>query len=392
MFKFIRDNQALLAVSWGHFMNDFYMSVIQVVMFAFAIELDLTATQISLVVFVVTTAGTFFQPLIGLLIDRVQKSSLLIYGLIGISFGMSMAGLITNYYLLILVVGISALGSSIYHPLGSTITIHKTSLSRGKSLSIFMTIGSFAHSAAPIIAIPLVEVYGVKSIVFLVIPGIITALLLYLTGVHKVRWTKEEKNEDSKKKANLTQSLQLSIPMMIAVGKGVLYRVTLVFGVIIMGLRGIDSILAATVITGFMIARASATLIGGFVSDSIGEKKTLIVFNTLGLISVVMIVYGGNILLVLGYVLLGLSLNGTSAANITITHKIMPNNINYGTGLIMGFSATISAVAMLGYGIVVDQIGHLKSLNILTGIAIILMVISYMIPNRYHENIKEKVS
>jgi len=384
ILNFIRKNASLLAVSWGHFVNDFYMSIVPVVLFAFAIEMDLSAMQMSIISFVITTAGTFFQPLVGLLIDRVQKSSLLIYALILISIGMSLSGLINNYYLLIVVVGVAALGSSIYHPLGSTITIHKTSLSKGKSLSIFMTVGSFAHSAAPLVAIPMVTVYGVKSLSVLVIPGLLTVLLLYMVKVQDVTWTRD-KHAKHKTRNKLTkkQQAQVSLPMMIAVIKGLLYRSVVVFGVIMLKLKGIDTFATAGIMTAFMIARASATLIGGFISDAIGEKNTLKLFNTVAVIAVFLLVFGTKIVAVIGLIILGFTLNATAAANITLTHKIMPDNVNYGTGLIMGFAATLSAVAMLGYGYVVDTYGHIASQNVLVGIAIVMALLSYVLPTKF---------
>jgi len=384
ILNFIRKNASLLAVSWGHFVNDFYMSIVPVVLFAFAIEMDLSAMQMSIISFVITTAGTFFQPLVGLLIDRVQKSSLLIYALILISIGMSLSGLINNYYLLIVVVGVAALGSSIYHPLGSTITIHKTSLSKGKSLSIFMTVGSFAHSAAPLVAIPMVTVYGVKSLSVLVVPGLLTVLLLYVVKVQDVTWTRE-KHAKHKKRNKLTkkQQAQVSLPMMIAVIKGLLYRSVVVFGVIMLQLKGIDNFATAGIMTAFMIARASATLIGGFISDAIGEKNTLKLFNTVAVIAVFLLVFGTKIVAVIGLIILGFTLNATAAANITLTHKIMPDNVNYGTGLIMGFAATLSAVAMLGYGYIVDTYGHITSQNVLVGIAILMALLSYVLPAKF---------
>jgi len=388
--EFIKRNASLIAVSWGHFVNDFFMSVVPVVLFAFAIEMELSAIQMSIVAFVITTAGTFFQPLVGLLIDRVQKSSLLLYALIVISVGMSLSGLITNYYLLIVVVGVAALGSSVYHPLGSTITIHKTTLSRGKSLSVFMTVGSFAHSAAPIVAIPLVTIYGLKALTILLIPGLFSVLLLYMVKVQDVTWASENKTSDKEKHGKLTrkQQLQVSLPMTIAVIKGLLYSSIVVFGVIILGLKGIEPVAAGAVLSAFMIARASATLIGGFVSDAIGEKNTLKLFNSIALVAILLLVYGNQILSVIGLVALGFTINCTAAANITIVHKIMPNNVNYGTGLIMGFSATLSAVAILGYGVLVDTFGHMASMNVLVILTGFMVFLSYILPTSFDEEVE----
>lgn len=387
VMRIIKENASLLAVSWGHFVNDFFMSVVPVALFAFAIEMDLSAIQMSVIAFVITTSGTFFQPLVGLLIDKVQKSVLLIYALIVITVGMSLSGLITNYYLLVVVVGVAALGSSVYHPLGSTITIHKTSFTKGKSLSIFMTVGSFAHSAAPIVAIPLVTVYGLKALTYLLIPGLLTAFLLYAVGVQHVTWTKEEKTS-REKHGQLTrkQQLQTSIPMFIAVVKSLLYRNILVFGVIILGIKGIEPVTAGAALSAFMIARATATFSGGFISDAIGEKKTMILFNSLTLLALSLVVYSNQFYLtIIGLILLGFAINGTSAANITLVHRIMPKNVNYGTGLIMGFAGTLSGVAMLGCGIIVDQFGYMTGLNVLLILTVVVVGVSLFIPTSFED-------
>ena len=395
MNRFFKSNMALIVVSWGHFVNDFFMSVVPITLFAFSRALNLNATQMSIILFVITVAGTFFQPLIGLLIDRVQKSVLLILALIWITIGMSISGFITNFYLLTAVVGIAALGSSVYHPLGSTITIHKTGLTKGKSLSIFMTVGSFAHTAAPLVAIPLVTLYGVKSLVYLIIPGLSSALLLYLAKVHQVKWTEDiaENNSEIRLEAPLSskgrkkivlskkQHFQISIPVTIAVVKGVLYRITIVFGVIIMGLKGVNPVEAGFILSGFMLARAIATLVGGFVSDAIGEESTLKIFNLLSLASVFLFLNFSGILMVIGLVLLGFSINATSAANITIMHKIIPDHINFGTGIIMGFGATLSAIVMLGYGVLVDLYGHIALYNLMIAMTGAMALVSFMLPN-----------
>ncbi len=59
----------------------------------------------------------------------------------------------------------------------------------------------------------------------------------------------------------------------------------------------------------------------------------------------------------------------------------MPNNVNYGTGLIMGFVATISGVLMLGYGMLVDSYGHMMSLNVLILLAGVMTISSYLVPS-----------
>ena len=170
--------------------------------------------------------------------------------------------------------------------------------------------------------------------------------------------------------------------MTIAVVKGLLYRITIVFGVIIMGLKGVDPVQAGFILSGFMLARAVATLIGGFVSDSIGEEKTLKIFNLFSLISIYLFLNSDGILMVIGLVLLGFSINATSSANITLVHKIIPDRINFGTGIIMGFGATLSAIAMLGYGVLVDLYGHVALFNLIIILTGMMVLMSFLLPQK----------
>ncbi|NCU32625.1 MAG: hypothetical protein EOM23_06805, partial [Candidatus Moranbacteria bacterium] len=87
----------LIAVSVGHFMNDFYMNLIPPILFLFVPALGLNLSQQAFVAFVITSSGCFFQPIIGYFVDKRGKPSLLIFSLIWISFWMSVAGIITNY-------------------------------------------------------------------------------------------------------------------------------------------------------------------------------------------------------------------------------------------------------------------------------------------------------
>jgi len=384
----IKKHLPLIAVSWGHFVNDFFMSIVPVTLFAFSKELSLSAKEMSFVLFAITTAGTFFQPLVGILIDRVQKSALLIYALILISIGMSISGFITNIYLLVIIVSTSALGSSVYHPLGSTITIHKASLSKGKSLSVFMTIGSFATVASPMVAIPMVTYWGLKSLALLMIPGLLSAYFLYLTKVQDVKWQSENKVHHKNKSIfvflNRKQQLYMAIPMYISIVKQIIYSVVLIFGVIIMETKGYTVIQAGFAISGFMLSRSLSILIGGFISDYIGEKKTLIVFNTLVLLGLSLFVFMNGMAMTIGLILLGFALNATSTANITLTHKIIPENVNYGTGLIMGLAATISAICMLIFGALFDAYGYSVSLYILVAITLIMPLLGIFIPSQYN--------
>jgi len=252
MRQFFKKNLQLIAVSTGHFTNDFYMNLIPPILFAFSSSMGLTLTQQSMIAFIIITGGSLLQPIVGYLLDKIGKSYFLIIGIVWISFMMSITGLITNYHLLILIVGMASIASSIYHPLGSSIAINLSRGSRGKSLSVFMTIGGFAYTFTPMITVPIVSEFGLKYITFLMIPGFLVAYFLKFAKIDKIKYRviNDKKNEKrKKKKVSKNKVKYLSLLVCMSVIKVVLVRMMIVFGVQIMVMKGIGIIPAGIILS-----------------------------------------------------------------------------------------------------------------------------------------------
>ncbi|KUO67529.1 MAG: hypothetical protein APF77_14470 [Clostridia bacterium BRH_c25] len=382
--KFIKRNLQLIAVSVGHFSNDFYMNLIPPILFAFSSELGLTLAQQSVIAFVITTGGTLLQPVVGYMLDKVGKSSYLIIGILWISIGMSVTGLITNYYLLIAVSGISAIASAIYHPLGSSIAANLSSVSRGKSLSVFMTIGGFAATFTPMVSIPVVNSFGLRPLVFFAIPGLLTALFLKSVNVDKIECKTntetEKKQEPAIEKGKVAW---LSLVVLISVIRVAVSSLIVVFGVQLMLAKGVSVITAGVILSIHMFLRSIGTLTGGLISDELGEKRVMIFFNTILLLVYGVTMFTSGFITAIGTVILGYVLHATATANITITHNILPENLNLGTGMIMGLSNTIAGLIVLIFGKYADVFGLIHMAKISTIIVAAAALISFFIPMKY---------
>jgi len=380
MKQFFKKNLQLIAISAGHFTNDFYMNLLPPILFAFSRSLGWSLAQQSMVAFVVVTGGTLFQPLVGYLLDKVGKSSYLMIGLIWISFMMSITGLISNFYLLVIVAGLASIASSLYHPLGSSIAVNLAEGSRGKSLSIFMTIGGLARTFSPMVSIPIVNIFGLKALVFFMIPGFLVAYFLKFAEIDKIKNrvagdTQEKKDKRKKVSRNKIKWLTLLVCMHSA--QVMLERIIIVFGVQIMVMKAIGVIPAGIILSAFMFLRSVGTLAGGHLSDSFGEIKILIVFNilTCGIYTIALFSQGAWV--ITGIILLGFTLNATLTAEITISHQILPENINLGTGTIMGFPGTIAGLLMLVFGKFSDIFGLMKVAQLTTCLSLVPVILSF---------------
>ena len=383
MRQFFKKNLQLIAVSTGHFTNDFYMNLLPPILFAFSSSLGWTLTQQSMIAFIVITGGNLLQPVVGYLLDKIGKSGYLIISLVWISFMMSITGLITNYYLLIIIAGLASVASSIYHPLGSSTAINLSRGSRGKSLSVFMTIGGFAATFTPIITIPIVSEFGLKYLTFLMIPGFLVAYFLKFAKIDKIKYRVTNDKKIKKKEISKNKVKYLSLLVCMSVIRVVLVRMMVVFGVQIMVMKGIGIIPAGIILSAHMFLSSVGTLSGGHLSDKFGERRIMIIFSILLFVIYSITIFSQGLLFVIGMILLGYTLNGPSTANITMAHNILPENINLGTGIIMGLSSTIAGVLILVFGKFSDIYGLMKMAQVIACLSLIPIFISLYISKKY---------
>lgn len=376
----------LIAVSVGHFFNDFYMNLIPPILFLFVSTLGLSLAQQAFIAFVITSSGSFAQPFIGYIVDKKGKPWLLIVSLVWISFWMSISGIISNYYLLVIVVGLGALASALFHPLGSAVAVKLGKKSRGKSLSIFMTIGGFAASVSPVISIPLVKIFGLKVLILFMIPGLLAALFMYIVQLHKVEINQPQvENTEEHGKFGLNSTKWVTALVFISSSKVLIRSFLITFGIQIMLLKQVDIKIAGVVLSVFLLANSVGTIFGGFLNDIIGSKKVLIIFNILVLLSMAIIAFVSGLPIVIGFLLMGLALNGSSTANIVMAYELLPKNLNVATGLIMGLSGGLGGFVMLLFGKIADMQGLLKSTSYLLIPIIIVVVITFILPNEKSE-------
>lgn len=371
----------LMAVSVGHFSNDFYMNLIPPILFLFVQALGLSLSQQAFIAFIITSSGSFAQPIIGYFVDKRGKPWLVIFSLVWISFWMSISGLITNYYLLVIILGLASLASALFHPLGSSMAVTLGNKSRGKSLSIFMTIGGFAASISPMIAIPIVKAHGLKVLVFFMVPGILVALFLYLAQVQKVDMKPQLKKDEEQGKFNFHSVKWVSALILISTNKTLIRVFLVTFGAQIMLSKQVDIKIAGVVLSVYLLANSLGTIIGGYLNDIIGSKLVLVLFNVLASLSMVIILFTTGIPMVIGFLFMGFTLSGSNTANIVMTHELMPENMNVATGLIMGLSGGLGGLFMLLFGKIADMQGLTTSTSYLLIPLILTTLITILLPN-----------
>ena len=161
-------------------------------------------------------------------------------------------------------------------------------------------------------------------------------------------------------------------------------RMMIVFGVQIMIMKGIGIIPAGIILSLHLFLRSLGTLSGGYLSDRFGERKIMVIFSILSFGIYTAAIFSQGLLMVIGIIIFGYMQSATFTANITMAHNILPDNINLGTGAILGLAGTIAGVIILGFGKFADFHGLMNAAKVTASLNLIPVFISSL----YQENMK----
>ena len=139
-----------------------------------------------------------------------------------------------------------------------------------------------------------------------------------------------------------------------------------------------------------MFLKSVGILSGGYLSDRFGERYILIIFNVLSFVIYAFLMFAEGIWVIVGIVLLGYTLTATSTANITITHNLLPEDINLGTGMVMGLPGTIGGFLILVFVKLSDIYGLMEMAQITACLGLIPVFISLYISKKY-DNVSKPI-
>lgn len=391
----------ITAISVGHFLNDFYMNLIPPILFVFAASHSFSMAQQGFIAFIIQSCGSFAQPLIGHMCDRKGKPVYLVYSLLWIALWMSIAGFISNYYLLAAAAGLGALASALYHPLGSAVTIRLLKRAQNTSLSFFMTTGGLAASVAPLVTLPAVNKYGLGGLIYFLIPGIIVVFLMAVSRLDKMETiskgayihTPSKETSFSGLHINMGSAKWLIALVLIAAIRVWVTRGFIVFGAQYFSLKNVSLTMAGSVLTLFLLSTALGTFLGGIITDLIGTKKMMILSFVLAFACTLLMIIGSGLTTVIAFLLSGFFISTSNSSNIIIAHDMMPRNATFATGMIMGLAGGIGGVGIYLTGAMADSMGLANATGFLLVPLLLMSILNFLLPGTESgrvENIVER--
>lgn len=376
----------IAALAAGHGAVDFYLPVISAILPAllpiFANQGITSYAITGLLVTALSLTLAIVQPFSGWLQDRNIWTPGTSWSVLLTAIAISLFAFLQNYWILLTLAILAGVGNALYHPNAyQQIYQFSTPANRGTLLSLFSVGGSFGYGAGPLIAGTLLVWGGLPNLIYLIIPGILIALLLfrfpqkptYHPPVETATSTPDTSTSSNWKSAGLMLSLS-------SLRTWVYYGFLTFAAVYLTTYAGVEYFFATLFVTGMFYAGMIATLAAGIASDKIGRKEILLISYACAIPT-----YLGIFLLPAPYSLLsllaaGFFLMAPATIEIATVQELMPQSVGFGSGLVIGIPMGLSAVATTVIGVLADTIGMPAALILQAALMAAALILCIFLP------------
>jgi MFS transporter, FSR family, fosmidomycin resistance protein len=380
---------ALMTMSWAHFLNDgasnYLPGVLPAVLIGLHIPVALVGTLMAALLI-----GQALQPVCGWLADEVGGRIFVLIGVGGSAIAGALVGIVPGYWSLLGVLFLVGIANALFHPQALTAVRELATLRdtrrRGVFMSSFLVGGELGRGFWPVIASLAVVALGLKSLLILALPAIMTLPLIgrqvpKLAGRHpdlpKHAWWRHRRDLSklvtySSVRATVTYSLTTFLPLMWVA-------------------RGGSLVGGASLVTTILTAGIIGSLGGGHLADRFGQRAVMVSGTAMSAVFLALFLVARGPALWFILALLGISIFATIPLQILIGQDILPESRSLGSGLALGFSNGVGGVTMIVLGLLAERWGIPAVLWINVGLTLIALWLATLLPEAMGQYLTEQV-
>jgi FSR family fosmidomycin resistance protein-like MFS transporter len=345
----------------AHLVNDSYVFVLPALLPLLIPSLDISLTAAGVAVGLYQVTSAVAQPVLGHLADRYPLRWMAWLGLVATAVGAGGIGLAPNYWVLLLVLIVGALGTSAFHPVATATISDIAGARRGQMMSIYITAGNLGLAVGPAVLRIGLPSWGPAISLPLALPCLLIALAVFLiVPARRVA----QRRADSfgtivvKHRGILVRLLSISTLRSWAnVGLGTFLPLLLVE-------RGQSVEDGATALAVLLFFGGVGGLIAGFLADRFGRDTVIVASLLLSPPCGLLMLHGPGIALWIGAALVGLTLTGSMVALTVRGQELMPGSVAMVSGLMLGFAVGMGGLAVTPLAALAERIGLLAVADI----------------------------
>jgi MFS transporter, FSR family, fosmidomycin resistance protein len=379
----------LLAVVLGHLSVDMQTGSLAVLLplllKAFALDYTGAAAIMTFNNLIIAVS----QPLFGILGDRKQMRWLVYVGCLLTGLGMVAVMFLPSYWLIVVAVVLSGLGSAMFHPEGLSVVRAVSGNKAATASSVFFFGGNIGFAVGPLLVAWLTQTWGTHAAIWMMIPTLVAmGFLAAKTGeIHRPAAERLAiRSQTSAQWHNQNLGLILLLLALITVQTIILTGLKTFIPLYYEQFSQLPADWIALMLTTISLTGAAGTLVGGFAAERIGRKQVLII-AALVVLALLFVVFRTDGWLQLSLLALtGFFLSMPWPLSVVMVQEAMPNNVGLASGLTLGLAYGASGLGVAALGRVGDLFGLSTTMNVVMWLPLAALAISFMVPERGRES------
>jgi FSR family fosmidomycin resistance protein-like MFS transporter len=325
--------------------------------------------------------SSFTQPLVGWLSDTKGFSVSISLSLLVSAVFIALMGIAKDYYLIMLLAIIAALGHACFHPTALSL-VNRLCIreNRGRITSYFVVGGNFGYAIGPVLTGLLVFWLGLPGLLFLIFPALfmVTALRYLLPG--GIAGACQSHSRPESKKGAEQSKKPFVILMIVSVLRAWAVFAAITFLPMFLVTQGYDLMTAGIIMTLMLLAGVVGQVMGGQISDRIGRKEFMI-FGLAGAIPFFYLFFASTgIVAVISILLFGFFLWSTFAVAVAMSHELLPQKVGLASGMMLGLAIGFGGLGVAVNGIIADHYSLAAALGTIPIPIIAAMLIMFILP------------
>ncbi len=372
----------LLVLSLTHAVVDLTSGAIIALLPALRETYALDYAMVGLIPLFANLKSTFTQPFFGIISDRSEMRWLLPVSLALAGLGLAAVGYLTNYWLVLAAVMISALGSAAFHPEGAHAAHNLAGERRAQAMAIYSVGGNLGYALGPGFAAALIAAFGLRGTGFAaLLPLLLAAFLLRLLP----RWRAQEQEAVARKREHAAPGATnwtgtVLITLVVILRSIIHLGMTTYLPFFWIDVLGNDPATAGLVQMTYLLAGVLGTLLGAPLADRFGTKPVLIAsFALLLPVQAVLSTLQGWPLLI-GLFAAGFLVVSTFTTTLVMTQEYMPRSLGLASGLNLGLAFGMGGVGTSVLGVVADHFGVLVVMRCIASLVVPALLLTFVLP------------
>ncbi len=347
-----------VVISVTHLLHDIYSSFLAPILPLLIEKLSISYSSAAFLT-MAQRIPSVFNPLIGLVADRLSVRYFIIVTPSITAISMSLLGVAPNYWVLVILLLIMGTSATLFH-VPAPVMMRRVSGDRvGMGMSFFMFAGESARSIGPLIILGAVSIWGLEGTYKLIPVGLACSLVLFVR-LRRIRIADEFKREKSDVSIKATvDALMPTFKTLAAftLSRSLMRGALTIFLPVYLSDKGASIWIAGASLSVIQLSGAAGTIFSGTISDKIGRKRTLMVTAIVSplLMGLFMLAEGWLIFPIL--LTMGLFLLAPMPVMLATVNEIKNDHPAFVNGIYMMINFVINSAAIMLIGFMGDTIG-----------------------------------